>query len=290
MLRSMTGYARKSGNSVFGSFVIEIHSINRKGLDLSISLPKELLCFDPDLRKLISSFLERGQVTLRCTFTDLSLSLQSDITSLKMSKEGWEKICTELSWEKSQVTLTFLLTQMPQVFNISSEQEALIGSALQKTVQETLSLLISMKEREGALLVNDFHARLSSIENDLSEVEKMREIPIASYEKKMGEKLAELQLLDEEGKLRLMKEVALLAEKLDITEEIVRLKAHLHQFKEYLAQSSVSKGRTLDFLTQEMLREINTIGSKLQVKEVSHAVIRMKSELEKMREQVQNIE
>lgn len=290
MLRSMTGYARKSGNSVLGSFVIEIHSINRKGLDLSISLPKELLCFDPDLRKLISSVLERGQVTLRCTFTDLSLNLQSDISSLQMSKEGWEKICTELSWEKSQVTLPFLLTQMPQVFTLSSEQEALIGSALQKTVQETLSLLISMKEREGALLVNDFHARLSLIENDLSEVEKRKGIPIASYEKKMGEKLAELQLLDEEGKLRLMKEVALLAEKLDVTEEIVRLKAHLHQFKEYLSQSVFSKGRTLDFLTQEMLREINTIGSKLQVKEVSHAVIRMKSELEKMREQVQNIE
>lgn len=287
MLRSMTGYARKSGSSLLGNFVIEIHSVNRKGLDLSVFLPKEFLCFDVDVRKWVSSALERGQVTLRCTLIDFTIAGQS---CFKSSKEKWEGICIELGIDPSQVTLPFLLAHTPTILTFTSDQEASLRNALEGVINQVLQELIGMKEQEARFLEKDFQARLSQIEEELVKVESFGQVPLISYEKKIKEKLEELNLFDEDGKNRLMREVALLAEKLDVHEEIVRLKAHVHQFQECLTSPVSSKGRVLEFITQEMVREVNTIGSKLQVTEVSKAVIRMKSELEKIREQVQNIE
>lgn len=291
MVKSMTAYSRASGLG----FVVEIHSVNRKMLDLSLYLPKDLLRFDVPIRKWLAASLERGQVTLRLSLQDQKSGeklFTSYLTQLKSLKEGWEKLCTELGLEpQKEVDLSFLVSQLQPTASIDSpEEEKETESALKQTIESALASLGRMKEIEGKALVLDIQKRLKLIEENALAVELKKEIPLVHYRKKLKERL-ELALSEPlEWEERIAREVALLAEKMDVTEELVRLRAHIDQFRQHLASTEKAVGRTLDFLTQEMHREINTLGSKSSDSEISLYVVKMKSELDKIREQVQNIE
>lgn len=295
MIKSMTAYSRASVNSPLGRFVVEIHSVNRKMLDMSLYLPKDLLRFDIEVRKWLGKFLERGQVTLRLTLQSEGVGgklFTNTLTQLKNLKEGWEKLCIELNYDPHKmVDLPFLVNQLQSSpASDSKEEEEAIKSALKQAVDSALQDLMQMKETEGKTLVLDIQKRLKIIEENISAVELKKELPLVHYRKKLMERLKDVGHLHGEAEERIAREVALLAEKMDVTEELVRLKAHIEQFRHHLFSPEKAVGRTLDFLTQEMHREINTLGSKSSDSEISLYVVKVKSELDKIREQVQNIE
>ncbi len=295
MIKSMTAYSRASVNSLLGKFVIEIHSVNRKMLDISLFLPKELLRFDIEMRKWLAKFLERGQITLR-------LSLQNEGGSengfahirdqLKMLKEMWEKLSSELGYDtKPAIDLPFLVSQMQSNRIVESkEEEEAIKISLKEAVDAALRDLMQMKETEGKALVTDIQKRLKNIEVNILAIEQKKDLPLLHFQRKIEEKLKEFSQIQPEIEERVAREVALLADKMDVTEEIVRLHAHIDHFRMRLSSSEKAVGRTLDFLTQEMHREINTLGSKSSDGDISFLVVKIKGELDKIREQVQNIE
>lgn len=290
----MTAYSRASVSSPLGRFVVEIHSVNRKMLDFSLYLPKDLLRFDIDVRKWLSKSLERGQITVRLSLQSEGVSgrlFSNYLAQLKSLKEGWEKIAEELSYNPQEVIdLPFLVNQLQTVQVGESEEEEAIKTALKEGIESALADLMAMKETEGKALVFDIQKRLKTIEEAVTAVELKKEVPLVHYRKKLLERLKEIGHLDTEVEERVTREVLLLTEKMDVTEELVRMRSHIEQFRHHLRSSEKSIGRTLDFLTQEMQREINTLGSKSADSDLSLYVVKMKSELDKIREQVQNIE
>jgi uncharacterized protein (TIGR00255 family) len=295
MIKSMTAYGRASVSSVQGRFVIEIHSVNRKMLDMSLYLPKDLLRFDMEIRKWLSQYLERGQVTLRLTLQSEGSSnklFSNYSTQLKVLKEGWDKLASELGYDPEKtVDLPFLVSQLQMLPSFEAkEDEETLKASLKAAVEEALQELMAMKETEGKTLALDIQKRLKIIEENIAAVELKKELPLIHYRKKLTDRLKEVGHLHAEAEERIVREVALLAEKMDVTEELVRLRTHIEQFRQHLSLHEKAVGRTLDFLTQEMHREINTLGSKSADSEISLYVVKIKSELDKIREQVQNIE
>ncbi len=291
----MTAYSRASASFPLGRLVIEIHSVNRKMLDMSLYLPKDLLKFDVEIRKWMSQWLERGQVTVRLNLQSEGISgklFSNYAVQLKTLKEGWDKLAKELGYEPEKVVdLSFLVSQwqmMPAAE--TKEEEEAVRASLKGLVDDALQEFMKMKETEGKTLALDIQKRLKIIEENIAAVEMKKELPLVHYRKKIVDRMKEIGHLHGEAEERIMREVALLAEKLDVTEELVRLRAHIEQFRHHLASQEKAVGRTLDFLTQEMHREINTLGSKSADSEISSYVIKTKSELDKIREQVQNIE
>lgn len=296
MIKSMTAYSRASTQSPFGRLVVEIHSVNRKMLDLSIYAPKDFLRFDIDMRKTLSRSLERGQVTLRLTVQSEGFSsklFSTYASQLKILKEGWDKLAKELGYDPARtVDLPFLTSQMQSVPSGegSREEEEEIRSALLELIETALHDLMQMKEKEGSILALDIQKRLKQIEESIAAIEHKKELPLVHYQKKLTDRLREIGHPSAEVEERVAREIALLCDKMDVTEELVRLSSHIAQFRSHLLSQEKAVGRTLDFLTQEMQREINTLGAKSSDNEISSYVVKMKSELDKIREQVQNIE
>ncbi len=279
-MRSMTAYGRSQIETARGRWVVEVHSVNRKMLDIGVQMPRELLVFDLDVRKKIHERVQRGQVTVR-------IHLQSDdeeapFEALRSLKKRWEGLAQKLGFEKKAVTFEFLAGRFEAA--AAPKDEKGFKSDLEKALSLALDAFIAMREKEGAALLKDFKARIASIRKDLQKIEEKAPLLAKKYEEKLKEKLKDFS--DE----RLMREVILYAEKADISEEVTRLHSHLEQFEALFAAKEPSIGRTLDFLTQEMGREINTLGAKAGDSGISKLAIGIKSEIEKIREQVQNIE
>lgn len=286
----MTAYGRATSTEIGDlSWVVEIHSVNRRGLDIHLHISKELLFMDIDLRKAISKEVARGQVTLKISFKKLKGN-ESSITMLKKLKSFWEKGAKELGYPKESVDLPFLLDQMDRTpieeFGLSEKK---IQTELKKALSEAMDAFITMKEVEGKALALDIKGRIKAIGEHLKKIEKEAKGAPQKYREKLLEKLEDV-LAGAADDERLLKEVAFYAEKIDITEEITRLKSHMKQALDLIASKEKSIGRSLDFLNQEMLREINTIASKSGSLSVTKEAVNAKAELEKIREQVQNIE
>ncbi len=285
MVRSMTGYGRAHS---IAPWLVEIHSVNRKTLDVSIYIPREYLRFEIEMRKWIAEVVSRGQVTVRIQVPP-DASEQMTVATLHALKNFWEKVAKTLGYNpQEEVSLNFLTKQMG---NLSQEiPEDQIREVLRKGVQEALDALQVMKKHEGSALQQDIEQRLHLIEDSLNKISlRGPEIRERSREK-IQEKLKELAFEAKEAETRLIQELALLAERADITEELTRLHSHINQFLGCFKQEEKSLGRRLDFLAQEMHREINTIASKSADVSITQEVIAVKSEIEKIREQVQNIE
>lgn len=294
MIKSMTAYSRFSASSLLGSFVVEIHSVNKKMLDMSIHMPRDLLRFDIEVRKWLGSSLERGQITLRLSLQSEGVGnklFSSTLSQLKNLKGNWEKLCLELGFPKQMIDLPFLVNQMQTAPLIESkEDEESVRASLKNAIENALQDLMQMKETEGKALHSEIEKRLKIIEENISVLELKKDQPLEHFRKKLTDRLKEIGQQQIEMDERIAREVALLADKMDVTEELVRLRGHIEQFRVHLLSQERSIGRTLDFLTQEMHREINTLGSKSSDSEISLYVVKIKSELDKIREQVQNIE
>lgn len=290
MIKSMTAYGQAIKSTSVGRWMVEIHSVNRKSLDIHLNLPKEFLRFDLDMRKWISKRLLRGQVSARVTQAlDEGTSMPS-LHTLRSLKEKWERVAHELGYDpKHMIDLSFLVEHMPQTISVESCEEEL-RLALQAATEQALSQVMSMKEREGYHLVEDFRLRLAKLETAVEVIKTRCPQMIATFRESLQERLHGLFPLTQENEERFFREIAFFADKGDVSEELVRLESHIKQFRHYLECEEEALGKTLDFLTQEIHREINTLGAKALDSEMSHRVVTMKSECEKIREQVQNIE
>lgn len=290
MIRSMTAYARKTIQSKKSNVSIEIFSLNRKNLDIHTIMPKDFLAMEMPVRKKISDYAKRGMVTVRLSIASnqgLQDIFPSDEVLLQMQKELEKK--KKLLHLQEDIPLSFILEECEKCKYEKETNEEEIDFIL-KEMEDVIQAWIDMKIVEGEALKQDLTPRLTTILDKILIIEKLSGQSIVRFKEKIKKKIEEISSdiqLDEE---RIAKEVVYFADKIDINEEIVRLRSHLKQFQASLNLKEPSVGKTLDFLVQEMHREINSLGVKSQELEVSKLVIEIKSELEKIREQVQNIE
>ena len=279
-MKSMTAYGRKSITTSHGGLVLEIHSVNGKGLTVALKAPPEFLPFDIDIRKWVGKRVRRGSVTVRISREG---SRDEATKALGTLKTQWERVAQQLGYSKEAITLRFLADELRH-----SPQEGIdnaLRKELEKGIASALDPFVEMREAEGKALLSDMSARLEKIEAACSGIDKVTGT-VERYRERLSGKLRELGIEDEE---RIAKEVVLFAERIDISEEVTRLRSHIEQFRTYF-KSDEQVGRTLEFLLQEMHREANTISAKSQELGIAKLSIEIKSELGKLKEQVANIE
>ena len=293
MIRSMTGFGRGEAGDDVRLFVVEMKSVNHRYNDIVVRMPKRLSYFEEKVKDLVKNEIKRGRVELYISLenigegdTDIALNLplaQKYLTCLKEIQEKLQ-IVDDIS--------VSLLAKFPDVIKVETaeEDEDKLWLCLKEASQKALQLLMNMREDEGKKLSEDIENRCDYISEIIKTIEKRSPQVVLEYKEKLRERVNEL--LDDSVQIdetRLNTEVVVYADKSAITEETVRLNSHIYQLKKALTEKQ-PVGRKLDFLIQEMNREVNTIGSKSNDLEIVSHVVELKSELEKIREQVQNIE
>ncbi len=292
MIASMTGFGRSMIQAPYGNVIVEIQSINRKYLEVFVSLPKEFSRFENEIRKIVSEHLLRGQISVRIHILPNPSAVQQnlpDLELLRALKTGWEGIAESLGYKKEVIDFSFLV----QHATANSRQELARDTdfePIENCLKQALKDLQQMKVKEGASLAQDIQTRLKELARLLHEIERQAPDATGKMRKKLKERMEEIFQPSAELDDRLLREVALFAERADTSEEITRFRSHLAQYSELFKGHSTGSGRKMDFLVQEMGREVNTIGSKSMDAKIAHLVVEMKSELEKIREQIQNIE
>lgn len=292
MIRSMTGYGRAQGNSGSRDILVEIRSVNNRYYDFTAKLPKLYGYLEEKLKDLIQGSISRGKVEVGVIIYNYANNDEQIEVNMSVAN-GYINALREANKQlvlTDDITLSQLI-KYPDVFNVKKviEDEEVIWNEVKGIAEKALCNFIDMREVEGERLKNDTLLKLDSIENKVGFIEKRSPEVNENYRKKLENKLKEIledKNIDEQ---RILTEVAIFADKTDVDEETVRLRSHLHQFREYL-KSEEPVGRRLDFLVQEMNREVNTIGSKSQDIDMTKVVVDMKSDIEKIREQIQNIE
>ncbi|MCI7643758.1 MAG: YicC family protein [Lentisphaeria bacterium] len=288
-MRSMTGFGKGSVSltACQQSYDIEILSVNRRQLELRLNMPPEFNAFDQEIRALVAEFISRGAVNLKIS-VHAGSSVTLDFNQLRQLAGRCIELRRELKLSP-EVDLESLLNIRELYNNDAAVDLSEFWPQIRQGIRETLTRFNAMREREGANLHQDLTMRLAALEEIVEELkERTKELPAAQRVKLM-EKLEQAGLPVDLNDERLLKELLFYADKCDVTEELTRLSSHFVQFKGFLGGRE-NCGRSLDFLIQEIFREINTLGNKSGSCNVSPLVVKFKSELEKIREQVQNIE
>ena len=291
-MNSMTGYGRGEAARGGAKFTVEISTVNRKQAELSLYLPRELDALESRARDEINAKVSRGRIAARVQWTAKSgdrAQVEIDRNLAKEYAKEYRKLATDLKLG-GEVSLDTIL-RAPGVLQTSEEELDVesLWTPLRTAVRAALKELLAMRAREGANLKKDLQKRVDALQKSVKAVKRQAPKTVRRHREALLDRLNQSGLdlkLDDE---RVLKEVALFADRIDITEELTRLESHFGQFADY-AKSKGPVGRTLDFLSQEMNREVNTIGSKANDPLISRLVVAMKSELEKFREQVQNVE
>jgi uncharacterized protein (TIGR00255 family) len=293
----MTAFGRASSAFDKGTLVVEIQSTNRRFLEINLNIPRSFFVFEPLLRKLVSSQLGRGGIHIFVKYLHHPSQKAKVIPNLSLArglKDAWETIASTL-----EVKEPFSLSLLVHEKELLSQQDELEDeesyiNVLKEVCTKALSELLKMKETEGEALVQDLLLRVQMIKDKTTLIAQTSQLSVETYQKKLTERISTLLTTSLENDERLLKEIALFADKVDITEEIVRLNSHLQKTEELLKTTlkevQETKGKILEFLVQEMLREANTMGSKAWDQKIVHLVIEIKAELEKIKEQSQNIE
>ena len=291
-LKSMTGYGRAEIENQGRNWTVEVKSVNNRYLDAKIKLPRNYAALEDQIRKKIGGFNQRGRVDLIVTvsgdFSDL-VKIGIDMNLARTYKNRLDELAGELGI-KSQTELSMLIN-LPDVVTREQQPEDLeeIWPLLETAIEDAFGQCQDMRIREGEALAVDLGERLKVFTEVLDSIEESIPKIMADRESVLRERLEKLLGTIDLDPSRLAQEVAILVDKSDVTEEMVRLRSHIVQLRDLL-ESSAPVGRKLDFLIQEFLREVNTIASKINDAGNAHKTVSLKSELEKMREQVQNIE
>ncbi len=291
MIRSMTGFARAVGTQRKGSWSVEIRSLNHRFFEFSLKIPPSLYGLEDRIRELCQSQIKRGKVTL-----SINEAEASDLEEVSLDEKVLRFYLSAIRKAQRQFHLQGSLSvsdllSLPRIFSMEKKSEVpeKIWRSLKPTLEKALTSLSESRIREGKALARDLLMRIGKMEKGLTQIEgRAKKLPQEYYEK-LRQRVQELFEAKVAGEERVWQAAALIAEKSDVTEEIVRLKSHLRLFREKMEQKG-EVGKELDFLVQEMNRETNTIGSKAQDFGVSKEVVSIKAELEKIREQIQNIE
>lgn len=291
MAKSMTGFGRGEYSEDNYSFTVDVRSVNHRYSDFSIRLPKSLLALEDKVREYASSQISRGKVDIFINYDSFGqdVDIKIDTNLAKSYIDGLKTIKDEFNINED-ISLS-LLTRFSDIFKVDKieKEEEEIWNILKIALEKAFGALNNMKEREGQRLSEDIKLKLKDIRETVDDIDAKADSLAGEYMKKLRERIMELTqniALDES---RLMTEIAIIADKCSIDEEIVRLRSHITEFEKTLdSQSSI--GRKLDFIVQEMNREANTIGSKATDIDIINNVVNLKTQIEKIREQIQNIE
>lgn len=291
MIKSMTGYGRAKLSKDDREYQIEIKSVNHRYLDISVRIPKQLSYLEETIKKEIAKKVKRGKIDVFVTFENNSLEGKEIKINTELAKAYIDEL-KKLA-EKENILSDIQVTEIskyPDVLNIQSSQD---DEKITEEVLETITIatdnLVQMRETEGNKISEDLLKRLNIINKKVEEIAKLSTGLIEEYVVKLEERIKEILKNQEIDKTRLAQEVVIYADKCSIEEEVTRLNSHISQFKNLL-NSDEAIGKKLDFIIQEMNRETNTIGSKANNLEITNGVIDIKTEIENIREQVQNIE
>lgn len=292
MVSSMTGYGRAFYECRNRNFTIEIRSVNHRYLDLNIKMPRSITSLEDRIRKKLQEKLSRGKVDIYVTQT----VLETESSKALLNKNLGDSIvkCLEEINEryglKESLSLS-LIAKFPDVITIEQKDEDFeeIWNNLKIPLDEAITTLVSMRLREGGKLREDIELKCSSIEQLVNNIAEKSGLVVEQYKTKLNDRIKELIGDNNVDENRLAMEVAIFSDKACIDEEIVRLRSHVLQLRESL-NSNEPIGRKLDFIVQEMNREANTIASKANDVDLVHLVLDVKNEIEKIREQVQNIQ
>jgi uncharacterized protein (TIGR00255 family) len=293
MIKSMTGYGKAEAMLDGRKYAVEIRSLNHRYLEISLRLPGSLSSLETEIRRRVGERFSRGRIEVSVR-VDTNGNMEEGRLELNLPLlKNYHDLLRRLKAEfqlSGDITLDHF-TGFKDIFvpmEVDTDME-LIAAQIGTVLDEAVRLLTEMRQKEGELLLVDLDEHIRRVEGCLNVIADRAPKCVQEYQRRLTERVRELTGGVDVDEIRLSQEVAIMADKSDVTEEIVRLASHISQFREML-KSGDAIGRKIDFLIQEMNREINTIGSKTGDLDISRNVIEIKSELGKLREQVQNIE
>lgn len=291
-MRSMTGFGRSRAVIGGKEYLLEIKSVNSRYSEFNMKLPRSCTYLEEKLKTLLKGVISRGKVDVWLSVTDVedrSTSVTVNLPVVKNYLEEMRKCGEELSLpDDLQLSSIFRMTDAFTIVRTEADEEE-IWQAVQTVANAALAEFTAMREKEGEKLKADLLEKVANIEVMVGEIEKLSPETTAAYRQRLTDKLNELLEGQQFDQQRVLTETAIFAEKIAVDEETVRLRSHFRQFRD-MVESAEPIGRKLDFLIQEFNRESNTIGSKAQDLKITKLVIDMKSEIEKIREQIQNVE
>lgn len=292
MIKSMTGFGKGEAKGKAGVFTVEIRAVNHRYFDLSSKISNGLMLLEDRIKELLNKDIKRGKINLCLSYRSLEKDLES-VTFDKQAIDKYHTILTEIKKRtgiQEEIRLSHMLSFSDIIVH---EQKSIDIDAVWASVKEAVIKAASdcnkMREREGKALHKDFSDRIAKISKYIDTVSGLAPLVVAEYKRKLDSRIKDIVKDKAINEPRLETELALFAKQCDISEEVTRIKSHLEGFRKII-EAGEEAGRKLDFILQELNREINTLGAKANDIKISRIVINIKSELEKMREQAQNVE
>ncbi len=293
MIRSMTGFGSAEALTPAGRFTVEIRSVNHRFAEIVVRLPRDLSALEDRVRTLVQARVLRGRIEVTIMREERGTrprTVRSDPDLARAYAQALRELANVLG-VVGEISLSQLIA-LPDILKVEETREDVEGlwPELSRAVEDAAAALVTMREAEGRRLAADLLARLDRVEALTRLVDGRTRIAVTDYVQRLRQRIAELLGAVPLDENRLATEIAVFAERVDVGEEVTRLRSHLAQFRQDVADSAGAIGRRLEFVLQEMGREANTIGSKASDLEMTRAVIAIKGELESLREQVQNVE
>ena len=288
----MTGYGRAEADSNGTRLSVEVNSVNRKQSDIVVNLPRDLTELEPRVRQAVNESISRGRTSVTVALhsgSNGSRKLALDTELARSYHEAMRLLQKELS-VSGEITIGTIL-QAPGVMRLPEETVVAedVWPAMDRALKSALGDLIKMREREGKHLAKDLIHRLKNLRKNLKEIRALHPDVVKRYRAALLDRIEKAGVPVTHDDDRLLKEISIFADKADVSEELTRLESHLAQFAHHLRKNE-PVGRTLEFITQEIFRELNTLGAKANDAAISQRVVACKAELEKIREQIQNLE
>ncbi len=293
MIKSMTGFGRSENIRDEHRLTVEMKTVNHRYLDLNIKMPKKFNAYEAEIRNILKGYLQRGKVDLFISYEDFS-GKNVNVKYNPLLAAEYMKYLSKMAEEfriPNDVT-TSILSRYPEVFTMEEtedEPDEALSEMIRQGLKEACECLVAARSREGDTLKKDLLEKLDSMLESVAFIEERSPQIVAEYKEKLRKRMEELLEGSQADENRLLTEVVIFADRICVDEEIVRLKSHIENMKEILAEGG-NVGRKLDFMTQEMNREANTILSKSNDLKISNCGVDLKTNIEKIREQVQNIE
>lgn len=292
MIKSMTGFGAGDAETADFKVHIEVKAVNQRFLETNYHMPYSMNMFENQLTKKIKEYASRGKLDINIRFQDLrdkAVTVKVDKGLVAAYGQALQEISSQL--ELSAPVTAAQIASYPDVLKLNEENADLEAAqpVLMQAMAQALESFVAMREAEGQNIQRDLLARIATLENFVGELEKLAPEIVAAYRQRLENLLREYLAKEDIEESRIIQEVALFTDKVNYTEETVRLRSHFDQFRQIITAGE-PVGRKLDFLIQEMNREINTVASKANSAGAAQFVVDVKSEIEKIREQIQNIE
>ncbi|HEX9063109.1 MAG TPA: YicC/YloC family endoribonuclease [Clostridia bacterium] len=292
MIKSMTGFGRGISQANGKEFVVEIKTVNHRYMDIFTKIPRQISFIEDRMRELVGKYISRGKIDIYVSYDDRGEESKTVILDEMLAKAYIDAIgLLKHKFQLNEEISVSLISRFPDVLRVEKveENEDEIWQILKAALEEALEALVSMRLKEGKEIRSSLLEKADFIEKTVKHIKDRSPDIVKEYKAKLESRINELMEQQSIDESRLAVEVAFFADRCSIDEEIVRLGSHISQLRDTL-NSDQPVGRKLDFLLQEMNREVNTIGSKANDLSITRSVIELKSELEKIREQIQNIE